>query len=38
MLDNGYFSNIPVRASTYLAKKSDIVYLIGFNFFDTWTY
>ncbi|HKK34092.1 MAG TPA: hypothetical protein VJ934_11110 [Desulfomicrobiaceae bacterium] len=38
MLDNGYFSNIPVRASAYLAKKSGIVYLIGFNFFDVWTY
>jgi hypothetical protein len=38
MLDNGYFSNIPVRASTYLSKRTDISYLIGFNFFDVWTY
>lgn len=38
MLDNGYFLNIPVRASTYLGKRSDINYLIGFNFFDIWTY
>ena len=38
MLDNGYFLNIPVRASAYLGKRSDINYLIGFNFFDIWTY
>ncbi|GAU07677.1 hypothetical protein [Desulfoplanes formicivorans] len=38
MLDNGYFSVFPVRASRFLAKRDDIVYLIGFNFFDVWTY
>lgn len=38
MLDNGYFLNIPVRASAYLGKRRDISYLIGFNFFDVWTY
>lgn len=38
MLDNGYFLNIPVRASAYLGKRRDINYLIGFNFFDVWTY
>jgi hypothetical protein len=38
MLDNGYFSVFPVRASRFLAKREDIVYLIGFNFFDVWTY
>lgn len=38
MLDNGYFLNIPVRASAYLGKKIGINYLIGFNFFDVWTY
>lgn len=38
MLDNGYFSVLPVRASRFLAKREDIVYLIGFNFFDVWNY
>ncbi|PIE68931.1 MAG: hypothetical protein CSA21_05210 [Deltaproteobacteria bacterium] len=38
MLDNGYFSVLPVRASHFLARRTDIVYLIGFNFFDIWTY
>ena len=38
MLDNGYFLNLPVRASAYLGKRKDIHYLIGFNFFDVWTY
>lgn len=38
MLDNGQFSSIPVKASTLLAKRKDIIYLIGFNFFDVWNY
>ncbi|WP_462324129.1 hypothetical protein [Desulfoplanes sp.] len=38
MLDNGYFSVFPVRASRFLAKREDLVYLIGFNFFDVWNY
>ena len=38
MLDNGYFSVLPVRASRFLAKREDIMYLIGFNFFDVWNY
>ena len=38
MLDNGRFSSVPVKASTFLAKRKDINYLIGFNFFDVWNY
>jgi hypothetical protein len=38
MLDNGQFSSVPVKARTFLAKRKDISYLIGFNFFDVWNY
>ena len=38
MLDNGRLSSVPVKATTFLAKRGDIVYLIGFNFFDVWNY
>ena len=38
ILDNGYFLNTPCRASSYLGKRKDIQYLIGFNFFDVWNY
>ncbi len=38
MLDNGRFCSVPVKASTYLAKRNDLRYLIGFNFFDVWNY
>jgi hypothetical protein len=38
MLDNGYFSVLPVRASRFLGKREDVIYLIGFNFFDVWNY
>lgn len=38
MLDNGMFSYCPLRGSAFLGSRRDVHVLIGFNFFDMWTY
>lgn len=38
MLDNGMFSYCPMRGSVFLGGRQDVRVLIGFNFFDMWTY
>lgn len=38
MLDNGTLSFCPLRGSRFLSAHPEIRVLVGFNFFDIWTY